>query len=106
MKGINFQCVYDVDDARYPYTAFNHSGELFGFKNPPIRDFERLEWIDCQTGEPGEFIPYLKWDQSLREMKDFIDCHRPRTELFGKKLKPVNPDGKKGVKPSIKDNNE
>lgn len=78
MKGINYQCIYTIDDSRYPYTAFNHDGSLCGFANPPVRNFAMGIWIDSVTGEPGDVLPYERWDQSMRELSQVQDCHRPK----------------------------
>jgi len=90
MKSINFQCVYLVDDSQYKYTAFNHNGELFGFVNPPVRNFELMEWVDSVTGDPGGFIPFDSWDTSLREPDQLIDCRKKITHGRQKGVKIVH----------------
>lgn len=97
MKGINLQCVYDVDDEKYPFVAFNQQGQLFGFVNPPVRDYKNLEWIDSATGDPGDLIPYSGWDSSARETKECYDIHSngsrtPRASV------PMSPEGKRYIK--------
>jgi hypothetical protein len=94
MKGVNYQVLYDVDDRKYPYTAFNNDGALTGFQNLPVRNFETLEWIDSVTGVSGDLIPFGRWVSSMRIMEDMRDmrippCKRPRRTdvraLLGKK---------------------
>jgi hypothetical protein len=97
MKNINYQCLYTVDDSKFFYTAFDHDGRLFGFENAPVRDFNNLEWVDSVTGEPGELIPFDRWDVSMREPVDMADFRTPHLRK-GTKLKSISTAGKKGVK--------
>lgn len=60
--------MYDVDDARYKYLAVNGDGSMCTFHNAPVRDFNLCIWVDSVTGDPGDFQPYLSWDQSAREL--------------------------------------
>lgn len=94
MKGLQIVRVYDVNENDYPYVASDYEGRLCGFQNPPVRDFSQREWIDSVTGDPGDIIPYKRWDQSMREPSEMMDCHLPR-----KPKKPRNDSihGKKGV---------
>lgn len=78
MKGVMYQCLYDIDDIKHPYTAFNQDGSLCGFQNPPVRNFNLGVWIDSVTGGPGDLLLYERWDQSFRETKFFKNCHDPK----------------------------
>jgi hypothetical protein len=66
---VNFQRVYEVP-LDYTFVAINGDGVLCGFRNPPVRDFEHLEWIDSTDGSTGEIILYEKWETSCREVSD------------------------------------
>lgn len=85
MKGIIYQCVYDIDDKKYPYTAFNYDGSLCGFQNLPVRNFNLGIWVDSVTGDTGEVLPYEQWDQSARDTAIMKDC---RASKINRKEKP------------------
>jgi len=72
MKQVNIQHVFAIPP-QYPWIAFNQTGVLNGFINPPIRDFRTGEWQDSVTGDYGVFIPFDKWDTSVREVADLTD---------------------------------
>ena len=73
MKGINCQHVYDVDPAVHRYIAANRFGNVMGFRNPPIRDYDNHEWIDSVDGSSGELLLYSKWDVSVKKTADISD---------------------------------
>lgn len=73
IKTVNLQCIYKVP-VEYPWIARNQNGILNGFLNPPIRDFKTGEWQDSVTGDYGFFIPYDRWDISVRKMEELTDC--------------------------------
>ena len=102
MKGINFQCLYDIEETRYPYAAVNNNGEVCGFINPPVRNFELLQWVDSVTGEPGEPFPFERWDVSARVLAEVADARRPQDRgkrkpkpatIYGKKFQTFKRDG-------------
>ena len=97
MKGINYQCVYrNIDNERYPYTAFNLDGSLTAFVNPPVRNYDMGIWVDSVTGYAGDLVLFEAWDQSMRETDEMADCRIPRSR-FGTKSKPSSNRGKKGI---------
>lgn len=77
-KLINFQCVYDVP-LELEYVAFNLDGTLIGFRNAPVRDMERGEWVDCVDGSCGEIVPYTRWDTSCRPVAELHEHKSPGT---------------------------
>lgn len=101
MKLINYQVVYDVDEVKYPYTARDMDGRLYGFKNIPVRDFVFNEWVDSTDGSTGELIIHERWDMSMRETAEQAD-KRKCNERKGKKLptqvQRINKRGSKNVK--------
>lgn len=80
LKAINYQCVYDFEADRYPYTAFDQTGQLHGFQNLPVRNFEYGEWVDSVTGEPGELILFSTWDTSLKTTAEQDDVRKRFTK--------------------------
>jgi hypothetical protein len=93
MKKVNIQSVYVIPGI-YPWIAMNQTGILNGFLNPPIRDRKTGEWQDSVTGDYGFFIPFDKWENMVREVKDMSDIslrdpHKKRRENQWKNLQPV-----------------
>lgn len=80
---VNFQRIFHVPD-HIKFVACNKEGIMCGFMNPPIRDFEYCEWIDCVTGSTGEILPYESWDVSVREVKDLCDVSRTNGGMIKK----------------------
>lgn len=99
MKLVNLQCVYEVPD-EYKFLAFNQEGVLCGFRNAPIRDYKRGQWVDSVTNDTGEMLLYAKWDQSCREVAQLSDRRyaspparraKEKAEKIARKLKGEEP---------------
>lgn len=90
-----YQFIYEYDDIKYPYTARNYDGAMYGFKNLPVRNFDLKIWLDSVTGEPGELILFDQWDNSMRITAELADLRKVGDRRW---TVTRTPDGKRGSK--------
>jgi hypothetical protein len=62
-----------IDEKIHTHVAQNFNGQICGFQNPPVRNYDLNEWMDSVTGEPGDLLSVERWEITARVTADMQD---------------------------------